>query len=71
MTHKNGCHNRPQFPALIPIPATYRISIEGHQVDAVAHEMKAYPFARECQYRLTELGKADKGCTDCVHKDVK
>ena len=69
--HRNGCWGRPPFPALIPIPAVYRISIEGHQVDAVAHEMSAYPFAMECQYTKTDLGQSDKGCIDCTHRESK
>ena len=71
MTHKNGCWGRAPFDALIPIPAIYPIKIEGHIVMAEADEMSPYPFARECQYRLTELGKADKGCDGCVHKETK
>lgn len=25
-------------------------------------------MAKDCQYTLTELGQADKGCDGCIHK---
>lgn len=58
----NGCFNRKPFERLIPLPATYTISIEGHHVVCEAVQMIPFVFAKDCQYTLTELGKADKRC---------
>jgi hypothetical protein len=61
-----GCKNRPPFPSLVATPSTYTISVSGHILDAKAQELRQFPFARDCQYTKTDLGQADKGCTDCT-----
>lgn len=60
-----GCKNREPFPDLLPLPAQYVISVEGHQINCDAHELHKNVFAKECQYTLTELSKTDKGCHGC------
>ena len=59
MTHKYGCHDRAPFaphylPTGAPDTPEYRIP---------------HVFTQDCQYRHTELGKADPGCTGCKHKE--
>lgn len=63
-----GCHNRAPFDGLLPMPAHYTISIEGHQVKCEAQQMIPNVFAKDCQYTLTELSKNDKGCEGCKWK---
>lgn len=59
MTKPYGCHDRaPYAPHYLPTGAPetpeYRIQ---------------HVFTQVCQYRNTDLGKADPGCTNCKHKE--
>ena len=58
----NGCYGRAPFERLIPLPATYTISIEGHHVLCDAEQMIPFVFSKDCEYTKTELGQVDKGC---------
>jgi hypothetical protein len=60
-----GCHNREPFPALIPFPAHQPIGFEGYIVNSEAVQFVKNVFRKDCQYTLTDLGQADKGCTGC------
>ena len=61
MTKPNGCHNRKPFrDYYLPTGAP---DIPKHRISHV--------FTTTCQYRHTELGKTDPGCTNCKHKDQK
>lgn len=58
MNKPNGCHDHPPYrdyylPTGAPDIPQYRIP---------------HVLTRDCQYRHTELGKADPKCTDCKHK---
>lgn len=63
--HLNGCHNRPEFR-----PAT--VVQDGWFMDGVTRvpRMVSVPFrmAPDCQYRHTDLGKADPACEGCRHR---
>lgn len=52
--HKNGCHDRPAFVAEYPLS-------DGR--------MQKNAFAgKPCEYRHSELGKADSGCDGCARR---
>lgn len=61
----NGCHNRPEF-------RTGLVVQDGWFMDGVTRvpRMISVPFRMSpaCQYRHTELGKADPGCQGCRHR---
>ena len=61
-THRNGCHNRKDFFESMPVQ-------DGHYMDGFTRtpRMIASPLrnTKLCQYTKTDLGIADKGCTDC------
>jgi hypothetical protein len=52
-----GCHNRPPF-------APFYYATGGRQ--PIPHVM-----TRDCQYRKTDLGKADPKCEGCKHREQK
>jgi hypothetical protein len=61
MTHKNGCFDRPPFkphylPTGAPDTPEYRIP---------------HVWGQSCEYRHSNLGKTDPGCTNCKHKESK
>ena len=60
-----GCHNRPAFKRS-------HFAQDGWWVDGVQRIAKlvTVPFkmAEECQYTLTDLGKADERCQGCKHR---
>jgi hypothetical protein len=60
----NGCFDRPPFERLIPLPAVYTISIEGHHVLCDAEQMISFVFSKECEYSKSKLGQVDEGCFD-------
>lgn len=51
---RNGCYDHPPFVDYVEIDAAH------------GYENKA---TRDCRYRLTALGKADKGCKGCKHRE--
>lgn len=59
----NGCFNRPPYLATLPAQ-------DGFYMDGYTRtpRMVAMPFRMEksCQYTLSDLGKADKGCAGCT-----
>lgn len=60
-TARNGCFDRAPFrPYHIPTGA---LDIPQYRIPHV--------MTRDCQYRLTELGKADPKCVGCKHKDAE
>lgn len=63
----NGCHNRAPFVDLVLRQSPVWDSKEGKyappELVSIPHRM-----AKDCQYTLTELGQADKGCDGCIHK---
>jgi hypothetical protein len=63
-THRNGCHNR--------APYRSHIARDGYWCDGHVLTIKAVSIAhrmsKPCQYTLSSLGQADKGCTGCRHK---
>lgn len=63
----NGCHNRPPFVDLVLQQSPVWDSEKGKyalpELVRIPHRM-----AKDCQYTLTELGQADKGCDGCIHK---
>jgi hypothetical protein len=60
-----GCFNRPEFRTVYPAQ-------DGWWVDGTTRVAKltSIPFRMnfECQYRHSELGKADKNCIGCKHR---
>ena len=59
MTHKNGCFDRPPFkPHYLPTGAP----------DTMEYRIP-HVFTQDCQYRNTDRGKTDPGCTGCKHKE--
>jgi hypothetical protein len=55
----NGCFDRPPYsdhylPTGAPDIPQYRIP---------------HRLTRDCQYRFTDLGKADPGCNGCKHRE--
>lgn len=63
----NGCHNHEPFRTTMKVQDGYT---EGGS-HRIAH-MVEVPFRMsfQCEYQKTELGKADKGCTDCKHRET-
>jgi len=66
-THRNGCHNRPEF-------AERRMVQDGHYIDGHTSAPRMisipnYSYRKPCEYRHTEAGKADRGCDGCKRKD--
>lgn len=61
-----ACHNREPYGQTVRMQDGYT-SGGSHQI---AH-MIDVPFRMnpDCQYRYTELGKADKRCDGCKHKE--
>ena len=59
-----GCHNRPQFLPSYPV--------QNGWFSTGTRIMVSQPFtmAKDCQYTLTDLGRADKGCIDCRHRSM-
>jgi hypothetical protein len=62
------CHNRAEYRELL-------IAQDGYYIDGTTRVPKlvSVPFAlsRDCQYRLSDLGRADKGCDGCRWRDAK
>lgn len=65
----NGCHNRKPFVAEMRVQDGYQP--DAWYTDARVAKTVSMPFrmAPDCQYTLTELGRVDKGCVGCMHKD--
>lgn len=61
---KNGCFDRKPFVWSYPVQDGYHPSGERRM------KMADFRMERDCQYRDTELGKADKGCVGCEHKQT-
>ena len=61
-----GCHNHAPYPKLIPLPATYNISVEGHSVVCDAHQLIPNVFTKTCVYTTSELGQQDAKCAGCI-----
>jgi len=59
----NGCHNH----------APYKDSFGSFGIDPEYGFIRWFevqnPNSKDCQYRHTDLGKADKGCQGCIHKE--
>ena len=51
---RNGCHNRAPF--------------KPHYFATGSDKPIPHVMTTDCQYRHTDLGKADPKCTDCKHK---
>jgi len=61
MTKPYGCHDRAPFaphylPTGAPDTQEYRIP---------------HVWGQSCEYRHSNLGKTDPGCTNCKHKEQK
>lgn len=61
-----ACHNREPYGQTVRMQDGW---LEGGPYRVA--EMKDVPFRMNpnCQYRYTELGKADKRCDGCKHKE--
>lgn len=64
---KYGCHNRKPYVQSYPA-----LDVEW---DTFGRRIEKERFIRifgqpTCQYRLTELGKQDVKCIDCIHKEI-
>lgn len=62
---KNGCHNRAAYKTRVMVQ-------DGWYMDGYTRlpRMIEVPFkmSNDCQYTKTELGKADKRCDGCKHR---
>ena len=62
----HGCFNRPLYRASMKVQ-------DGYWDDGLQRipKLTSVPFRMnfECQYRHSELGKADKNCVGCKHKE--
>ena len=57
-----GCHNRKPFVSSVPVA-------DGFYLDGYTRTPRMVPMpfrmSKECEYRKTSLGEADKNCTGC------
>lgn len=62
-----GCHNRPPFRSVMPAQAGWYM--DGHtrtpHMVSVRHQNTT-----DCQYRHSQLGKADPKCDGCKWRDA-
>lgn len=69
MTHsgKYGCHNRKDFKTTLTVQnGVLKHSYNFGRSFEVANKIEVpFRMAKDCQYTLTELGKADKRCDGC------
>lgn len=61
----NGCHNREPFKTEIVVQDGW---IYGGDVRMAKTKTSPCRMAPDCQYTLTELGKADPQCAGCKWK---
>ncbi len=69
----NGCYNRAPFEETVDTLAVEPVPTPvggGWFYTAMAVE-RSWPnrFAQDCQYRKTDLGKADPGCVGCKWRE--
>lgn len=65
-THRYGCHNRKPFRELLEVQDGYYAAKGTKAPRWVYKPFKMQPL---CQYTQTELGRVDKGCTDCQWRE--
>jgi hypothetical protein len=67
-----GCHNHAPHKGTFQTVSVEAISTGGKPggmtTDVVTREWPNV-FTRDCQYRKTELGKADPGCVGCKWRE--
>lgn len=74
MTQANyGCHNRAPFKATLQVQDGWAGVVLGDGTPSRAPAMKTVPFRNvpDCQYKDTDLGKADARCVGCCWRDVQ
>jgi hypothetical protein len=64
---KNGCFNRPPLGSR-PVPVQDGVYLDGY---TQTPRLVPLPFrmSRACEYAKTALGRSDKGCTGCKHRE--
>lgn len=59
----NGCYDRPPFRDTLSVQDGWTKSGTKYTVEI------PFRMDQECQYRHTQLGKADPGCVGCKWRD--
>ena len=68
-----GCHNRAPFKETVETVSVEAVPMggmfEARQITGVVTRSWPNVFTKDCQYRKTDLGKADPGCVGCKWRE--
>jgi hypothetical protein len=65
----NGCHNHPPHKDELVTHSAEIVWRKGYPTVEVVTRSFKNNFDRTCQYRKTDLGKADPGCVGCKWRE--